>query len=426
MSDTVPARRRLPWLIPALAAAVPFLFALAGCQDAKGPTAPAQSIGTVAGVPPQPAGSARSSRTPDPGTPTFAEIQQVYWSGDGKWLVTFSRDCTVTIWDPAEERKLPPAPIGRHTFGSPQAHLLVRVSVAEDLLVDDTEKKFTVRQISTGRTVLVLDQSEHTYGDQFHLASDAKRVVALNAQRQELNVWDVGSGQLIHTKLPKTDRQVAHLIGLSADGAEAYLIFAGIKDGDRYTDLPPDGIYAMNLETGSVKLRVKHRLRADPGFRAVITAERKLFIKDRSWDLKTGLEAGPYPWDHVDAVSPDGRFAASMEADKQDGRRVAIWDVSAKKKIGLLPKLAFRTGGAAIAFSPDGKLVAVGGLRDWKFGSGPDYRSWTPANFVYGKAVHVENRVLVLYDMQALKRVRTLAFPVYPPDSQEVPQVDFP
>jgi WD40 repeat protein len=293
----------------------------------------------------------------------------------------------------------------------------MRAAVAGDLLVEDTAKRLTVWEISTGRKVRELDQSEHAYGDQFRLTDDGKRLVALNPARQELNVWDVTTGKLVHSKLPGADRVIHQLIGLSADGREAYAILTGIKAGDTYSDLPIEGIHAIRLEDGHVELRVRHPIKFNGYIVPPITADRRVFLDDRAWDLTTGKETGQYPWDHLDAVSPDGRLALAFHANPEVGWQIAVWDVAARLRLGLLPQLAFAPGPASAAFSPDGRLLALGGWRVWDGQSRPDAAR---------SAAHFDNRALVLYDAQTQKRVRTLAFPVWPPDSQEIPPVDFP
>ena len=325
---------------------------------------------------------------------------------------------------------MPPAPLGRDTFrGSRSLYLALR----DDILLEDTAQKLTVRSVSTGRAIRELDQSEHAFTDlPFFLADDAKRAVLLDNRRQEINVWDVTTGMLIHSKLPKADRVIHQLIGLSADGREAYAILTGIKAGDTYHDLPIEGIHAIRLEDGHVELRVRHLIKFSGYILPPITAHRRIFLDDRAWDLKTGAEVGSYPWKHVDAVSPNGRFAAGFEVEDEIRYRVALWDVQAKKKLGVLPRLAASAG--ALTFSPDGKLLAVGGRRDWNSEQLPPGRrreppplftGWSPPGRA-GRANHIEDRVLLIYDAQTLKRFHTLAFPVYPPDSNEVPDPEVP
>jgi hypothetical protein len=99
----------------------------------------------------------------------------------------------------------------------------------------------------------------------------------------------------------------------------------------------------------------------------------------------------------------------------EKGWLMAIWDVASKTKLGLLPQLRFLP--VTKAFSPDGRFLALGGSRVWK-------EAWF--QMIGPGTSHFEDRVLVLYDVATLKRVRTLAFPVWPPDSQAIPEVDFP
>jgi len=54
---------------------------------------------------------------------------------------------------------------------------------------------------------------------------------------------------------------------------------------------------------------------------------------------------------------------------------------------------------------------------------GTNSAKWTS---YFGAAPYVDDRVLLLYDVQTRKRVRTLAFPVYPSDSKDVPNQEIP
>ena len=56
---------------------------------------------------------------------------------------------------------------------------------------------------------------------------------------------------LIHSKLPKADWVIHQLIGLSADGREAYAILTGIKAGDTYHDLPIEASTQSAWRTGT-------------------------------------------------------------------------------------------------------------------------------------------------------------------------------
>lgn len=395
---------------------------LAGCQDAKGPAAPA------GGAEPVPLKQA-----------SVAQIARVYWSGDGKRLVTTSPgDGTITIWDPTHgwnrEAERDPAKLGRQTFSGGGPFLWA--AVAGDLLVDNIGGKLTVREISTGRTVRVLDQSEHVdANERFFLTPDGKRLVAFNVPRQELNIWDVTTGKLVGLAIPKTDHQANEMLGVSADGAEAYVLFASIRtpDGEvRSHDI--EGVHAVNLKTGTVDLRVKRTLRYGADMRLVSAADGRAFFGDEVWDLCTGKKLSTGPWKNPCVVDPAGKLLVelSYSANMRE-YRLTVYDVASKAELGRLPKLAMDGWSAGVAFSPDRKYLAIGGSRDWESDRLPrDRRRPQPIGIIGHSAPyepifrHIEDRALVLYDVATQKRVCTPAFPIWPLDSDEVPDPEVP
>src|SRR5262245_34614689 len=65
------------------------------------------------------------------------------------------------------------------------------------------------------------------------------------------------------------------------------------------------------------------------------------------------------------AFSPDGKLLASTDSDRDAARpSVKLWDVKKRKVIATLKGPGLSSFTSSLAFSPDGKTLAVGGYGD--------------------------------------------------------------
>jgi WD40 repeat protein/serine/threonine protein kinase len=94
--------------------------------------------------------------------------------------------------------------------------------------------------------------------------------------------------------------------------------------------------------------------------------------KLRVWDAATGSELPRFPPDHTGTLlravfAPSGKVMASISGDN----RLLLWDFSERR---LRLELPFSFNSPAVAFSPDGQLVAAGAtptsIRVWEVASG--------------------------------------------------------
>jgi WD40 repeat protein len=185
------------------------------------------------------------------------------------------------------------------------------------------------------------------------------------------------------------------LVGVAATGAKADDDGSATVRTDRYGDTLPAGAVAR---LGTVRFHhheLIHCLALSPDGKTVATAGGHRVNHAprqpiRIWDLATGREVGKLlghtgPADCV-AFSPDGKLLASVAGPSPLGRddTVRVWDVATGRQLQVLRGHGSPHRGSdmeyAVAFSPDGKLLASSGqdlsVRLWDVATGKEVRRW--------------------------------------------------
>jgi RNA polymerase sigma factor (sigma-70 family) len=222
-----------------------------------------------------------------------------------------------------------------------------------------------------------------------------------------LRVWDVrasGSNVGKELRLVGAGRNGCDALALSPDGT-----LLAVPSGH---DLTFEGVALRDPNTDRDVRRLQHpgviasaHFSAD-GRRlatcALPYADKKYNRTISLWDVATGrpgeqIDTGPHD-DFVRgraALSPDGRYVA---AGGCPGGRVRIWDADTGRKV-----LEFEAGehsGEDVAFSPDGRLLAVSGRRGttglWEAATGKLlYRLDDPSDRIGALAFSHDGRTLV-------------------------------
>jgi WD40 repeat protein len=129
----------------------------------------------------------------------------------------------------------------------------------------------------------------------------------------------------------------------------------------------PDGRTLATAASSLLKLwdvqtgKERHTLKREDGIGALAFGPDSKVVASgghsnvvRLWDSATGREIGKLdaPVPNGTAISPDGKWLAAVRLDQQG----SLWDLASRQKVRDLPAASF---GRSVAFSPDGRLLAV-------------------------------------------------------------------
>ena len=247
-------------------------------------------------------------------------VSSVSFSGDGRMVVTGSRDKTARIWEAGTGRLV------RTLKGHKDAVSAVAFNPEGSLVASG----------STDRTIII---------------------------------WDAGSGQPI-TTLPRESGFV-NSVEFSPDGQ---VLAAALSDGRiKMWDVSSgQGIQSFHDHSSAV-----FSVAFSPDGRWLASAGRDETV--RLWNVGSGQQAREFRG-HSDAVnsvvfSPDGRWLASASDDKT----VKLWEVASGRE---LRTFTGHTGAAdGVAFSPDGRWLAAGSedktVLVWNTATGEELKSLT-------------------------------------------------
>jgi WD40 repeat protein len=327
-----------------------------------------------------------------------AMVTTVVFSQDGKTLASRGGiDGTVRLWDPATGNK-------RRTFDGLQKANPWRFNRDSALAISPDNKTIAAGDanvihfwdIASGKESRKLDAHRVCLSLAFSrdgtlLASGG---VDPGKDQHSLRIWDIAKGkELRRCKLPKNEPPIS--IAFAPDGK--YLA-AVIEEDD---------LHIFAVATGQPVHRLKHywasRVAYAPDGRTLTSARGPTL---RRWDATTGKElaqefAGHQAGVAAVAVSPDGKMVAS------GGDNIRLWARATGKPIRRIEVKGYV---AALAFSKDGKKLASGGrdrmARLWDVDSGKLVQVLKGAkHMLCGVALSPDGKLLAAGDAQATMRV---------------------
>ncbi|WUI04465.1 hypothetical protein OHR68_27740 [Spirillospora sp. NBC_00431] len=276
------------------------------------------------------------------------DITAWHLSGDGRVLYLADIDSDeIIVWDLVRESRLPAMdirPLGiEHLALSADGRLLVSVSGEGAVELHDRRRQFPL-----GHTGAV---------DSLAYSADGRALASVSGADSQIHLRDPATHRL-RGLLPASPREPAYLMDLARDPRARGLTFKGAAlrtfrpggPGVRWDWGLPDDLGVMAVNPAGTQVAC-----ASSGFITVVDVRPP----DGPSEYVSLRDLFPHAYDkglRGLGYTPDGKRLAVLNSRGQLG----LWDGTTESGVGELPRSQLPLS-RAVAFSPDGRLLALGG-----------------------------------------------------------------